>query len=107
MIEQIVGADCPIQFDLSVFRRWKVPVAIVQQGYPSLSQGKSAPKSRERDGDGEGDGYGVDTDQQDAQDVVQRMDDELKANPAWWILEIFPMSYSFQDAQDKWTTRWR
>ncbi|KAI0248360.1 hypothetical protein BJV78DRAFT_1131681 [Lactifluus subvellereus] len=106
MIEQIVGADCPILLDLSVFARWNIPVAIVQQGYSSRSQGRSAPKSGERDGDGDGDGDGADSDQQDAQDVVQPVDDELRANPAWWILEILPMSYAFQDAQDKWTTRW-
>jgi hypothetical protein len=95
MIEQIVGAECPIMFDQDAFARWNIPVAIAQQGYSSPSNGQG------------GDGDGADGDQQDAQDVVQPIDDELKRNPMWWLLEIMPMSYTFQNAQDKWATRWR
>ena len=35
-------------------------------------------------------------------DALQPIYDQLKINPLWWILEIIPLTYSYQDAQGKW-----
>jgi hypothetical protein len=103
MIEQIVSADCPILFDPAAFAQLKIPYAIAQPSFSSPPKGQGPSTSAEEGGDSNGAGG----DQQDAQDVVQSMDDELKKKPMWWILEIIPMTYTFQNAQDKWVTRWR
>jgi hypothetical protein len=103
MIEQIVSTDCPIQFDEAAFARWNIPYAIAQPRFSSSSKGQGPSTGEE----GGGNSNGADGDQQDAQDVVQSMDDELKRMPMWWILELIPMTYTFQNAQDKWVTRWR
>jgi len=79
MIEQVVATDCPILFNLSAFARWKIPVAIAQKGHTA------SPK-------------------QDAQDVVQPIHDQLILHPIWWILELLPLKYTYQDAQFKWIT---
>jgi len=43
----------------------------------------------------------------DAEDAVQPITDQLVKQPLWWILEIVPMTYAYQNAQDKWiTTFW-
>jgi hypothetical protein len=103
MIEQIVSAECPILFDEAAFARRKIPYAITQRRFSLPAKGQG-PATGEEEG---GDSNGAGGDQQDALDVVQSMDDELKRKPMWWILEIIPMTYTFQNAQDKWVTRWR
>jgi hypothetical protein len=87
MIEQIVDTDCPIMFDLAAFGRWNIPQAIARDQPPN--------------------GNGAESNQQDNLDVVQRISDPLKRNLSWWFLETTPMSYTFQNPQDEWVTRWR
>jgi hypothetical protein len=96
MIEQIVRAKSPILFDLDAFARWNIPTTIGETGYASAAQEQGASA--------DGDGPEVDADPQDAQDAVQPITDELRKNPFWWILEIFPTSYTFQNARDQWIT---
>jgi len=96
MIEQIVRAKSPILFDTDAFARWNIPTNIGETGYASAAQKQGASA--------DGDGPEADADPQDAQDAVQPITDELWKNPFWWILEIFPTSYTFQNARDKWVT---
>ncbi|RXW24075.1 hypothetical protein EST38_g1771 [Candolleomyces aberdarensis] len=44
----------------------------------------------------------------DAVDAVQPIHDQLKRMPLWWILEIMPMTYVWQDKDGAWhrTFRW-
>jgi len=35
-------------------------------------------------------------------DALQPIYDQLKINPLWWILEIIPLTYSYQDTSGKW-----
>jgi len=94
MIEQIVSADCRILFDWDAFARWNIPTTVGQYQVPS------PPRV-----EGSDDGPGRVSDQ-DVQDVSQPISDVLKKNPLWWILEIFPTSYVYQNAQDQWITTW-
>ncbi|KAH9962729.1 hypothetical protein BGW80DRAFT_1354174 [Lactifluus volemus] len=86
MIEQIVDTDCPIMFDLAAFDRWSIPVAIATH----------QPRN----------GNDTESNQQDTRDVEQSMTDPLKRNLLWWFFETTPMSYTFQNPQDEWVTRW-
>ena len=38
-------------------------------------------------------------------DALQLITDELFKSPLWWILKILPTSYTFQNVQGKWVTR--
>jgi len=42
----------------------------------------------------------------DANDALQPLHDELKIDPLWWLLEIVPLQYSWQDAQGVWHREW-
>jgi hypothetical protein len=99
MIEQIVGADCPILFDWDAFARWNVPTTI---GHHQTLQSSSSKDALPLEGGLEGD-----VDRQDAWDAVQPITDELKKFPVWWILEAFPMGHTYQNAQRRETTTWR
>ncbi|KAI0308354.1 hypothetical protein B0F90DRAFT_1682100 [Multifurca ochricompacta] len=99
MIQEIVLAECSILFDFDAFARWNLPITLGQH-YPPLSV-DAADKS----------GNGTETsppdsDQQDAQDVVQPITDQLTKIPAWWLLEIIPTSFTYQNSENKWVTRW-
>ena len=89
MIEQIVQSNTHAQilFDHNAFARWNIPISIVQGPRPK--------------GNSTSDG---DVASLDAQDAVQKITDQLWKMPLWWILEILPMTYVYQNAQDKWKT---
>ena len=89
MIEQIVRSECHILFDFEAFDRWHIPRIIGQHGYLSGSTGENRPE--------------VDSDRQDA---VQKITDQLKKQPLWWILEILPMKYMYQNEDRKWIITW-
>ncbi|KAI9455901.1 hypothetical protein BJY52DRAFT_1121569 [Lactarius psammicola] len=102
MIQEIVRADCGILFDLDAFARWDIPITIGRDLYPSTS-----PVANQASGSGTGTGGSpAANDQADALDVVQPTHDQLKAVPAWWLLEIILTSYTYQNSKDKWVTRW-
>ena len=37
-------------------------------------------------------------------DALHPINDDLKRLPIWWMLEIMPMSYSYQDMKNVWHT---
>ena len=37
-------------------------------------------------------------------DCIQPIHDQLQLNWWWWILEVIPMTYSYQDGKGKWHT---
>lgn len=43
----------------------------------------------------------------DQADCVDPIHDELKLSPMWWLLEMLPMPYSWQDADGVWQKKWR
>jgi hypothetical protein len=89
MVEQIVRSGTGILFDDKAFARWNIPTSIGKDPLPE--GGNSA-------------GNNAELDALDAQDALQPITDPLWKMPLWWILEIFPTSYTYQDAQDVWHT---
>ena len=106
-MQEIVRADCGILFDFDAFAQWGIPITIGRDLYPATSESLAA-----KDASGSENGTGkpiTENDQLKAEalNIVQPPHDQLKANPAWWILEIFPTSYTYQTPQDNWVTKWR
>ena len=93
MIEQIVRSGTHILFDYDAFARWNIPASIGQDTAP-----QGGDTSARDDANGEA---------LDAQDAVQPITDKLRKMPLWWILEIIPTSYTYQNAQDRWITTFR
>ncbi|KAH9059128.1 hypothetical protein EDB87DRAFT_1791652 [Lactarius vividus] len=99
MIQEARRAECGIQFDLNAFPRWNIPVAIGPD--PSTSD---HPSLRSRNGGTEG--LAAEDDRVDALDIVQPIHDDLVDVPVWWLLEIVPTQFTYQNAQEKWVTSW-
>ena len=105
MMQEIVRADCGILFDFDAFAQWGIPITIGRDLYPATSL--AANDASGNDNDTGGPVTEDDPSKAEVLDVVQPTHDQLKANPAWWILEIIPTSYTYQDLQDNWVTKWR
>jgi len=81
MVEQLVRSRCQIAFNYDKFARLKVPTTIGQD--TSTSEDVNALN---------------------AEDALQPIADNLSKNRLWWILEVLPMWYSFQNTEGKWVT---
>jgi hypothetical protein len=92
MIKQIVQSNTQILFDYDAFARLNMPISIGQDPPPQGGLG------------GNSTGNDVDVASLDVQDAVQPITNQLRKMPLWWILEIFPTSYTYQNAQRKWVT---
>ncbi|KAH8993941.1 hypothetical protein EDB92DRAFT_2085837 [Lactarius akahatsu] len=101
MVQEAMRASCGIQFDLNAFARWNIPITVGRDpptsGTPS--QGSENVKGRTE-------GSAAENDRVDAQDIVQPIHDDLVDVPVWWLLEIIPTEFTYQNAQDKWVTSW-
>lgn len=102
MLQEIVQAECGIQFDYDAFAQWGIPITIGRDNCPPTSLA-----TNQASGSGTGTGEPVTENQADALDIVQPTHDQLKAVPAWWLLEIIPTSYTYQNMKNKWVTKWR
>ncbi len=84
MIGEIVRLAPQIQFQYEDFAQMKVPNTIGEP--PSLPQGDE------------------DVDYRDALQPIADKLSETPLWPLWWILEVLPTSYNFQNKQGKWVT---
>jgi hypothetical protein len=90
MVKELVHSGCQIRFRYEHFAWRSVPTTIGQD--QPLSPPQGVPSTSE------------DVDALNAHDALQPITDKLFENPLWWILEIFPTSYTFQNTQGKWVT---
>ncbi|KAI0041755.1 hypothetical protein FA95DRAFT_653024 [Auriscalpium vulgare] len=102
MVRKFVRSQCCL-FEDAAFARLDIPMT-AGPFFTGLASENGVPV-------GKVDVAGVTEDAQeeyprDARDVVQRMDDELKNNRLWWVLEVFFTEYYWQDKANKWITRW-
>lgn len=80
MVREAMAASCDIKFDAGALKRANIDLQL-EPGAPELEM--------------------------DAIDALEPIHDELKANPLWWLLEIIPLQYSWQDAKGVWHRKWR
>jgi hypothetical protein len=101
MVREVMNSSCGIMFDEAQLLRWNIPLQMTPPPSPlppssplpspSSPLRKTGPKSPAR--------QVPDT---SAQDALAPLDDQLKKNILWWILELFPLHYSWQDAKNVW-----
>lgn len=80
MVREAVSAACGIKFDEAALARASINIQL-------------EPTTEE-----------IELDNADA---LEPLHDELKANPLWWLLEIIPLQYSWQDANGVWHREWK
>jgi hypothetical protein len=104
MIKEVMLARCPILFDYDEFHQWNIPCTIGQNNDSAAPNGQGTPTNKDGPGDNdEEDEYCV----VQKQDAVQKITDELKKNLLWWILEVFPTSFTYHNPQGQLVATWR
>ena len=108
MIREIVESKCNIQFDYEMMEKFGVHPDIPTLDHPSMSlkvanalmhrpQAKSSieqPEPSEQDKAA------------DSVDALRPIHDELVLMPLWWILEVIPLPFRWQDRFGKWHEKW-
>lgn len=114
MVKQVILSQCGVLFDQAALRRADIDitnVAIIDPRQPTVGDywrnGPRNPKhpspvpSHEDADDGD-EARTWPTDE----GVLADCHDQLKSQKAWWILEMFPIKYAWQDFQGKWHAKW-
>lgn len=114
MVKQVILSQCGILFDQAALRRADIDIANVVFTDPQQptvrdfwKKTPQVPKSIPPAPDGEDAGDdGVPEIWPTDQDVLADCHDQLKLAKAWWMLEVLPMKYAWQDASGKWHAKW-
>ncbi|KAI0953205.1 hypothetical protein AcW1_007484 [Taiwanofungus camphoratus] len=125
MVRHVVLAQCGVAFDNDALARANIPEAVfIGIGFPvtlppteRTTAGAPVPSSSGSDsGSSDPDSGSADPNSgssgpltpaaMDKEDAVQPLHDELKLDPLWWLLEIVPTSYNWQDKKGRWHTSW-
>ncbi|PCH40124.1 hypothetical protein WOLCODRAFT_98323 [Wolfiporia cocos MD-104 SS10] len=103
MVRQIMLAQCGITFDDNALRRLNIPPSVVTGiEFPiTPPQVEKRPQTSSSSGS---DAERPDT--LDKMNALQPLHDELYRRAFWWILEVLPMSYNWQEKSGKWRTSW-
>jgi hypothetical protein len=86
MVREVMKSQCGIQFDENALSRAFIPK------FDFLVK-PTDPNDEEK--------------VLNAVDALEPIYDQLKLNRMWWILEIVPLSYSWQDEKGVWHTEWK
>ncbi|TFK34711.1 hypothetical protein BDQ12DRAFT_726579 [Crucibulum laeve] len=115
MVREIMLSGCEIQFDDAALARVgieRIPCDPARASGAASSNHLSVPLNTSTTGGATTSGLPADSHPTendkalDAVDVLQPIHDSLKSDFLWWILEILPLSYSWQDAQGVWHKDW-
>jgi hypothetical protein len=108
MIQELVRADCGILFDVDAFARWNIHITSIAEPPPLQSPQTLQEPAENNDLIKLGKSPGTDVcdlKSQVIRDLGQKIEDQLKNIPLWWLLEIFPTTYRFLDhISGKWRT---
>jgi len=123
MVKQVVLSECGIKFDAEALREADIDVSTIVPAGPS-QQTMEQLWRREPDaeaatvsppsGEGgseegmiqRGNGRGVESQTlPHEQDVLADIHDQLKAQPLWWILELLPAKFRWQETDGTWRSK--
>ena len=124
MIREVANAQCGIQFDSDALADAHIPPTVFSRsGFPleryfnhmkrpELVVRTTEPEMSEKESSSEG--HGISSFFKRAKepavdlkdDALQPTSDQLKAAWLWWILEVLPTDYTWQDEKGLWHRRW-
>lgn len=86
MVREVMKSQCGIQFDDEALSRASIPHFnfLVKPTNPDDNQRKL-----------------------DIGDALEPIHDQLQANPVWWLMEIVPTHYAWQDDKGVWHKEWK
>ncbi|ESK88013.1 hypothetical protein Moror_10818 [Moniliophthora roreri MCA 2997] len=98
MVRQVVESQCGIQFTSAAMAELAIPLitipTIQDSRKPGLVQTRPDQPLDNQDR------------ALDKVDASMPLHDELKIDPLWWILEIVPLTYYWQDKDGRWHKSW-
>lgn len=124
MVKQVIMSQCGIRFDAAALRRADIDIsnivldshtqAVVEEVCRMEREAENVAGPSVSSGDSSGEdavqkGKGKDSEEQNwpqEQDVLSDLHDELKLQPMWWILEVMPMKFTWQDPDGNWKSKW-
>ena len=120
MVREILKTRCHILFDETSLKELDISMKIIKQA-PDMELSETSdlilqvtPTSPETpdmpDAALEPAGPGAvmtESPNADALDAVQGIGDLLKTNVFWWVIEIMPTNYMWQNEHDEWVGGWR
>lgn len=86
MVREVMTAQCGVIFDTDALHRESIPTGDFPPGTSTTAGSKELAM--------------------DSVDMDEPEYDQLKANWLWWLLEIIPLPYSWQDDQGVWHRKW-
>lgn len=99
MIEQVMESKCGIMFDSDALERIGFKTSPSPQTLDATGATDSAVQESLN---------GVDQPTfPERSDAIAPLFDELKINKLWWILELLPFTYAWQDDKGLWHSKWR
>ena len=124
MVKQVILSKCGIRFDSAALRRAGIDISTIVLAGPTQPTVEQLWRRRESDvggaiisspsgeGGSEEDmirrGTGEDVESQilpQEQDALADIHDQLRAQPLWWILELMPMKFVWQEADGTWKSK--
>jgi hypothetical protein len=117
MVKQVVLSQCGILFDHAALRRADIGISSIvftDSHQPTVEDfwknGSQTPKPSSTTPDHENgnhaDGRGAAEMWPTDKDVLTDRHDELKSRKVWWMLELLPTKYAWQEANGKWDAKW-
>lgn len=98
MIREVIASGCGIQFDLAAVDAFDIHINPTDITLPTSGSGEGnslpAPDPSPEDITS------------DTEDAAQPMYDALVKQPLWWLLEIIPLPFSWQNADGVWKKKW-
>lgn len=117
MVKQVVLSQCGILFDHAALRKADIDISTVVITDPhqptvsdfwrkglKMSKSPSTESSRE-EADGRSRHNTAELWPKD-QDALTDCHDALKGGKTWWMLEVLPTKYAWQEANGKWNAKW-
>lgn len=111
MVKQVVLSQCGIHFDHAALRRADIHISTIvftdprQPTVENFLKG-SLPMVSSRESGDHASGNGTAEAWPIEHDVLTDSHDELWSRKIWWVLELFPMKYAWQEASGKWNAKW-
>ena len=126
MVRQVVIAQCGITFDAAALKRANIPDSVftghglpltppLPHGPDGAVRTASAPTDSAARDNKRLEAYGYEARESgesersvltDAEELAMPVHDELQRKKWWWLLEIVPTNYAWQDGDGTWHEKW-
>ena len=116
MVKQVVLSQCGVLFDDAALRRADIEISTifptdayqptVGDVWNKRSQISKSPTTSGREDANGHSGHDAAEEFPADRDVLADCHDELKLRKGWWMLEMLPMKYAWQEANGKWKAKW-